>query len=451
MTLVRKPSRSIQSEPGKKDNWLRGPKTPSRQTVVKAESTKRYFDAYYDQLFQEQNSRESRLNKLKDEIDRQMLSEEDKQKLLEQYEKEEADYVRFSRMRLKPTRFERLKLIGRGGFGEVWLVQDKYTKLFYALKVLSKANIIRNDQIENVRTERDLLSAADNPWFTYLHCSFQDEERLYLVLEYVPGGDLMTALIKKGVFSENEARFFCGEIALAVHAVHQMHFLHRDLKPDNVLIAENGHIKLTDFGLSKNYGTPETRLQKLNDELIDLLMAQIPDGPSHERGTDIGTCSYTAPEILRRQPPTPLSDFWSLGVILYEMLFGYTPFMGRSPNETPLRIMYWRRVLKFPPQPSVSAAAVDLIQHLLCDTEDRFGFEQIAAHPFFEGFDFTNYAANAPPFLPVLRSPTDTSHFDDLEPEENSLASEVPYAELARFAFLGYTVKPRPQHHTAQW
>ena len=445
MTLIRRNARATQRCPISSNNDKWENYIPSKETQIKAESTKQYLEDHFGKIFDDTKEREDRFGQFTRTLNSPDLDDSEREKLKSQYAKDEADYSRLSRVPLKPSQYERIKLIGRGGFGEVWLVQDKLSKNFYALKVLRKADIIFYEQIENVRNERNILARADNPWFTALQCSFQDEEFLYLVLEYVPGGDLMTALIKKGIFTNEETKFYTAEIALAVHAVHELHFLHRDLKPDNILLTEYGHIKLTDFGLSKHYSEkPDTRFQKLNDDIMEVLTGK-PATPHHLRGTQIGTYSYTAPEVLRGKPPTTLSDYWSLGVIMYEMLYGYLPFRGQSQQETYFRINAWKRALVFPQtDPPVSPAAIDLMKHLLCEPEDRYDFEEIKSHPFFEGFDFEDPTENMPPLVPIIRSPTDTSNFDEFDPSESSLASKVPLANIAKYAFLGYTYKPKP-------
>ena len=190
---------------------------------------------------------------------------------------------------------------------------------------------------------------------------------LYLVLEYVPGGDLMTAMMKVNIFPEATARFFAGEIALALQSVHKMNVIHRDLKLENILLCENGHIKLTDFGLSVNYEKADG-LQAILAEVQELMNEHYKLGRNreqHVRGTDFGTYGYTAPEILRGDTPTTASDFWSLGVILYEMLYGFAPFNGKSPRETVFRVLQYNKALRFPSHAMVSPDAKDLLKHLL--------------------------------------------------------------------------------------
>jgi serine/threonine protein kinase len=229
---------------------------------------------------------------------------------------------------------------------------------------------------------------------------------------------------------------------MALHSIHEMHYLHRDLKPDNVLIAADGHIKLTDFGLSTNYAKEDHPFEQLMDEMQEAILEQINPGAPHVHGNAVGTWGYTSPEVLRGLPPSPASDFWSLGVVLYEMLFGFVPFLGKSPGDTALRILHWKRALRLPKNAGVSLEAIDLIQHLLCEQNERYVYEQIIQHPFFRGFRFDDSKANLPPMIPIVKAPNDTSHFFDIEPEPEEPAPELENQDLARFAFLGFTWKP---------
>lgn len=148
--------------------------------------------------------------------------------------------------------FEPLKIIGRGAFGEVRVCRDRKTHEIVAIKKMKKTEMIYKNQVAHVRAERDILAVANNPWIVELKCSFQDERFLYLVMEFLQGGDLMTLLMEKDILGEEESRFFIAETILAVHSVHQLNYIHRDLKPDNLLIGRDGHIKLSDFGLCKH-------------------------------------------------------------------------------------------------------------------------------------------------------------------------------------------------------
>lgn len=166
----------------------------------------------------------------------------------------ESNYIRLKRAKMEKSMFTKLKTIGVGAFGEVALVQKIDTpNLLYAMKTLKKADVLKRNQVAHVKAERDILAEADNGWVVKLYYSFQDRDNLYFVMDYIPGGDMMSLLIKEGIFSEELARFYIAELTLAVESVHKMGFIHRDIKPDNILIDKDGHIKLTDFGLCTGF------------------------------------------------------------------------------------------------------------------------------------------------------------------------------------------------------
>ena len=450
MTVVRRPARVTQSSPTPgSDHFWDDVLAPSKQTVLKSESTKRAIEVHFKTLVEEWQERKRRFERFQASVEQKSVSPEEKQALYNEFLAEEAQISRLSRSRMKDARFQRIRLIGRGGFGEVYLVQDKLTCEYFALKVLSKADVILRDQISNVRTERDVLSAADNQWVVQLHASFQDSQNLYLVLEYVPGGDLMSAMMQANIFPEDTARFFAGEIALALYSIHRMNVIHRDLKLENILLRQDGHIKLTDFGLSVNYEKADEGLQAVLAEVQELMNEHYKLGRNreqHVRGTEFGTYAYTAPEILRGGTATTASDFWSLGAILYEMLYGFAPFNGKSPRETVFRVLHYNKSLRFPASPNVSSMAVDLLKHLLCEPEVRYGFFDLVKHPFFNGFNFEHVECNIPPMVPVLRHPADTQHFDQVEERPSNMA--LPNDDLTAAAFLGFTFKQKPRNMT---
>ena len=449
MSVVRRSSRCASSPTMPKAPT----KPPSKETVVKSEMVKRYLEEYWYKISQQRASREERYNFLQQRLQESNLSEEEKQEVIEEFKKEETDFTRFSRSKLKPDNFTYIDLIGRGGFADVWLVTDK-SKQIYALKIIRKKDVILNDQITAVRNERDILAISHNPWIVKLFCSFQDEEHLYLVLEFVQGGDIMNALGRIGTFPPQVARFFCAEIALALHSVHQLGFVHSDLKPDNILITPSGHIKLTDFGIASNYDKHDTEYHDLLASAHELLVTSgdrednsfLPMGTCRhrKRNSVIGTVDYTAPEVLAGEPPSEKSDWWSFGVILFEMLYGYAPFSCESQKETALRVINWRKSLRIPINQRIQVHALMLLKQLLCDKKDRIGFEEIIKHPFFNGFNFDDIKSNKPPMRPICTDPLSTEHFEKYDVQPEDLRASATLTKLASFLFLGFTYKQKP-------
>ncbi|KAL9644073.1 hypothetical protein ABK040_005540 [Willaertia magna] len=342
------------------------------------------------------------------------------------------------------TDYEKVAVIGRGAFGEVRLIREKQTGKIMAMKMLKKSEMMKKGQIQHVRTERNLMADSGeqesnkyNEWIVELDCSFQDDEYLYLVMEYLPAGDMMTWLIHREYFSEDETRFYIAELVLAVDSIHSLGYVHRDLKPDNILLDKNGHIKLSDFGLSKPYKEEEDENNKTigdlnNSELNALTSTNLMEGQSGRQRADewkkkgraklysmVGSTGYIAPEVLLKKGYGPECDWWSVGIIMFEMLCGYPPFsFDEPPTQTCLRIIKWRENLHFPGDVVLSREAKDLITRFLCDAEDRIGLngvEEIKQHPFFKGIPWDHLRKTQAPFVPELTSETDTSYFDDLE------------------------------------
>ncbi|XP_027737722.1 citron Rho-interacting kinase isoform X4 [Empidonax traillii] len=299
--------------------------------------------------------------------------------------------------------FEVKSVVGCGHFAEVKVVREKVTGDIYAMKVMSKETLLAQEHVSFFEEERSILAQSTSPWIPQLQYAFQDKKNLYLVMEYEPGGDLLSLLNRyEDQLDENMVQFYLAELVLAIHSVHQMGYVHRDIKPENVLIDRTGHIKLVDFGSAAKMTVNKT------------VNARLP----------VGTPDYMAPEMLTglsgdgKASYGPECDWWSLGVIAYEMIYGRTPFTEGTSAKTFNNIMNFQRFLKFPEDVKVSSEFLDLIQSLLCGQKERLGYEGLCCHPFFTKIDWNNIRNSPPPFVPTLKSDDDTSNFD--EPEKNS-------------------------------
>ncbi|XP_078088478.1 ribosomal protein S6 kinase alpha-3 isoform X4 [Mustelus asterias] len=294
-----------------------------------------------------------------------------------------------------PSQFELLKVLGQGSFGKVFLVKKTHGSdagQLYAMKVLKKATLKVRDRVRT-KMERDILVEVNHPFIVKLHYAFQTEGKLYLLLDFLRGGDLFTRLSKEVMFTEEDVKFYLAELALALDHLHSLGIIYRDLKPENILLDEEGHIKLTDFGLSK--------------ESID-----------HEKKaySFCGTVEYMAPEVVNRRGHTQSADWWSFGVLMFEMLTGTLPFQGKDRKDTMTMILKAKLGM---PQ-FLSSDSQSLLRMLFKrNPGNRLGagpdgVEEIKRHSFFSTIDWNKLCRREiqPPFKPAIGRPEDTFYFD---------------------------------------
>ncbi|KZT25592.1 Pkinase-domain-containing protein [Neolentinus lepideus HHB14362 ss-1] len=326
--------------------------------------------------------------------------------------------------------FDLLKVIGKGSFGKVMQVRKKDTQRIYALKTIRKAHIAsRPGEITHILAERTVLALVNNPFIVPLKFSFQTPDKLYLVMSFVNGGELFYHLQREGKFDEDRSRFYAAELLCALEHLHGFNVVYRDLKPENILLDYTGHIALCDFGLCK------------------LNMSE-----TEKTNTFCGTPEYIAPELLLNQGYTKTVDWWTLGVLLYEMMSGLPPFYDENVN-----VMY-ERILNDPLQfpPDISREAMSIITGLLQrDPTKRLGAngaEEIKRHPFFSRYiDWQKLLAKKiqPPFKPSVESVLDVANFDTEftnEAPQDSVVEGGHLSETVQDQFKGFTYNPANEH-----
>merc|ERR1711915_822455 len=421
------------------------------------------IENYYSNLIMQKNERLQRIQKLEDILRDNSLSEEEKRLKKLHYAAKESEYLRMKRSRMSVMDFIPLKVIGKGAFGEVRLVQKADTGHVYAMKALRKAEMVAKDQVAHVRAERDILVEADHQWVVKMYYSFQDNEMLYLVMEFLPGGDLMTLLMKKDTLTEESAQFYISETALAIQSIHQLGFIHRDIKPDNILLDARGHVKLSDFGLctglKKSHRTEFYRdLSQINSSDFTSKIEDDTNPMDSKRKLEswkknrralaystVGTPDYIAPEVFLQTGYDKSCDWWSLGVIMFEMLIGYPPFCSETPQETYNKIMNWKKSLEFPPEVPISKNAKRTIRRLCDGAERRIqNLSDIAKMGFFLSVDW-DHIRERPAAIPVtVKSIDDTDNFDefpDVELKFKSPSSSEKSAPYKDWMFMNYTFK----------
>ncbi|XP_070070663.1 citron Rho-interacting kinase isoform X1 [Drosophila takahashii] len=309
------------------------------------------------------------------------------------------------RLRVNADDFLIKTLIGQGYFGNVHLVVERQTNDIYAMKKIKKS-VVTTSQ---VKEERDIMSTRHSEWLINLQYAFQDNDNLYLIMEYMPGGDLLSLMSRHGPFDEDLARFYLAELTVALHTLHEMGYVHRDIKPENILIDRFGHIKLADFG----------NAAALNRDGHVLSLSPV------------GTPDYIAPELLQTISTYKLSksmhdvsrtvscDYWSMGIIGYELICETTPFHEDNVHETYSKILshceesHLKELISFPTDLKVSINYRNLIESLVTNPSKRLSYERIKKHPFFDDVPWSSIRSQVPPIIPTVRSDDDTSNFED--------------------------------------
>ncbi|KAJ3184071.1 hypothetical protein HDU85_001922 [Gaertneriomyces sp. JEL0708] len=474
--------------------------TCSNATKRKSEMMRVYFlDHYFSLLTYLQQRRERTTAFHKDVTSNPAIAAVEKEREWKKYCGKERAHLRKRRAKIGIERFEILKQVGQGGYGQVFLARMKTSTTSHivtsanggsnptysppiALKIMSKRLLVRLNETQHILTERDILSRTNSPWLVKLLYSFQDSENVYLGMEFVGGGDMRTLLNTSGCLREDNARFYAAEMAKGVAELHSLGYIHRDLKPENFLVSSTGHLKLTDFGLSRgqlsteyinelqnklahvqNQSTNYTPTQRSINEKRSLhLSSKSVRGNMSQVGVGmrafslVGSPDYMAPEILeiaQQRNSTESAtgyghavDYWSLGAILFELVCGFPPFTGSNTDEVWCNLLNWKTTLERPvyegrdEEFNLTDDCWDLITKLVCDKEIRLqSIADLEGHPWFKkyNYNFSQLGRPAaecvgadvkykPPFIPRLASHFDTSYFDDFDnPDDMKMYKEV--------------------------
>ena len=383
---------------------------------------------------EEMNQIFSKLNSLN-------ISESQKEQIKQEIHSQESAKYRKLREKQSIRDYVSLAIIGRGAFGEVHVCREKKTGQIVAVKKIRKDVLKIKNQVIHVRNEQLFMSKVKSPWIVELKASFQEDDFLYLIMEYLPGGDFMNLLIKKDILTEDEARFYTAELILAIENIHKLDCIHRDIKPDNVLIDKTGHIKLSDFGLAK----VSPKIFEINNNINNNENIDFKPETHQKNFSCVGTAYYVAPEVLKKKGYGPEVDWWSVGVIFFEMLFGYAPFHSKETNQVCHKVLNWQKYLIIPTKKKISKEAEDLILKLISNPNQRLGIggaEEIKKHPFFKGVDWDNIRNTKAPFIPKLKNDYDTHYFETLETKEPFYPNVFNKKQKRKdIEFMGYTFK----------
>ncbi|KAF4549110.1 Serine/threonine-protein kinase nrc-2-like protein [Elsinoe fawcettii] len=339
--------------------------------------------------------------------------------------------IKVRNVEVGPGSFDKIKLIGKGDVGKVYLVREKKSSRLYAMKVLSKKEMIKRNKIKRALAEQEILATSNHPFIVTLYHSFQSEDHLYLCMEYCSGGEFFRALQTRPnkCVDEDAARFYAAEVTAALEYLHLMGFIYRDLKPENILLHQSGHIMLSDFDLSKQSdpGGVPTMIMGTNRSGMSSSQGSAPviDTKScianFRTNSFVGTEEYIAPEVIKGCGHTSAVDWWTLGILIYEMLYGTTPFKGKNRNATFANIL--RDEVPLPEgggAPQVSNLCKSLVRKLLIKDElrrlgSRAGASDVKSHPFFRTTQWALLRHMKPPIIPNQGKGLDTINFRNMK------------------------------------
>ncbi|ENH74082.1 Serine/threonine-protein kinase nrc-2 [Fusarium oxysporum f. sp. cubense race 1] len=330
--------------------------------------------------------------------------------------------IKVRNVEVSPSSFDKIKLIGKGDVGKVYLVREKKSSRLYAMKILSKKEMIKRNKIKRALAEQEILATSNHPFI---------EDYLYLCMEYCSGGEFFRALQTRPgkCIPEEDARFYAAEVTAALEYLHLMGFIYRDLKPENILLHQSGHIMLSDFDLSKQSdpGGKPTMIVGKNGARTDALPTIDTRSciANFRTNSFVGTEEYIAPEVIKGSGHTSAVDWWTLGILIYEMLYGTTPFKGKNRNATFANIL--REDIPFPDHtgaPQISNLCKSLIRKLLIKDENRrlgarAGASDIKAHPFFRTTQWALIRHQKPPIVPHAGRGVDTVNFRNVKESES--------------------------------
>ncbi|KAI7893748.1 kinase-like domain-containing protein [Mucor mucedo] len=333
------------------------------------------------------------------------------------------------KVQVGPADFDKVRLLGKGDVGKVYLVKHKSTEKLYALKVLSKKEMIKRNKIKRAMAEQAILSTANHPFIVPLYHSFQSEDHLYFCMEFCVGGEFFRALQNRPgrILKEDEAKFYAAEVVAALEYLHLMGIVFRDLKPENILLHESGHLMLSDFDLSIQSPTaaPPT-LVRHNSPFSKPPMLDTRSCMNIRTNSFVGTEEYLAPEVIRGSGHTSSVDWWTLGILVYEMICGYTPFKGPTRDDTFEMIL--SSSVEFPDYSSnpyykgtgLTGNCKSFIRKLLNKNQSkrlgaRAGASEVKSHAFFKSINFALLRNMKPPIIPSKAQPIRAVHFNPLK------------------------------------